>query len=29
MHTIGGNKGPVVNDGNWHLITAVRDGNFK
>ncbi len=22
-----GNKGQVVNDGNWHLITAIRNGS--
>ena len=26
--TLIGDKDPVVNDGNWHLITAVRDGNL-
>ncbi len=24
-----GDKGPVVNDGSWHLITAVRDGDLS
>ena len=24
-----GGIGPVVNDGNWHLITAVRDGDLS
>ena len=23
-----GDKGPLVNDGSWHLITAVRDGSL-